>query len=323
MPLEALKVFCDLVEFRNFSKAAKANGLSQPTVTRTVQELETRLGGSLIDRSKRPLQLTELGQAYYDGCKRLLEQYIELEGSLRRGHEERAMTVRVAAIYSVGLGDMGQYIERFQARFPHARAQMEYLHPDQVYERVREGTADLGLLSFPARNRELAVLPWRDEEMIVVCSPSHPLARLKTVTPTRLDGEKYVAFDKGLVIRREVDRFLRQHGTAVDVQFEFDNIENIKKAIAIGAGIALLPEPTIRQELEAGTLRARPLAGGGLVRPLGIIHRRQTRLGQASLGLIDLLRENGTNGNGRSKTRAGERVGEPTPDLRAFARGRS
>src|SRR5437667_511858 len=301
MPLEALKVFCDLVNFRNFSRTAKANGLSQPTVTQMVQELESRLEGQLIDRSKRPLQLTTLGRAYYEGCKGLLDQYVELEGSLRRAHEARAMTVRVAAIYSVGLGDMGQYIERFQARFPHARAQMEYLHPDQVYQRVREGTADLGLLSFPARNREMAVLPWRDEEMVVACCPSHSLARLKFVPPARLDGEKYVAFDKGLVIRREVDRFLRQHGATVDVQFEFDNIENIKKAIAIGAGIALLPAPTLRQELEAGTLRARPLEGGGLVRPLGIIHRRQTRLGHASLGLIDLLRENGTNGNSRPR----------------------
>jgi DNA-binding transcriptional LysR family regulator len=301
MPLEALKVFCDLVSFRNFSKAAEANGLSQPTVTRMVQELETHLGGQLIDRSKRPLQLTALGRAYYDGCKGLLEQYVELEGSLRRAHEARAATVRVAAIYSVGLGDMGLYVERFQSRFPHARVQMEYLHPDQVYQHVHKGAADLGLLSFPSRNRELTVLPWRDEEMVVACCPSHPLARLKSVPPARLDGEKYVAFDKGLVIRREVDRFLRQHGAAVDVQFEFDNIENIKKAIAIGAGIALLPEPTLRQELEAGTLRARPLEGGGLVRPLGIIHRRQMRLGQASLGLIDLLRENGTNGTSRQR----------------------
>jgi len=301
MPLETLKVFCDLVNFRNFSKTAEANGLSQPTVTRMVKELEAHLGGQLIDRSKRPLQLTALGQAYYEGCKALLEQYVELEASLRRAHEARAATVRVAAIYSVGLGDMGLYIERFQSRFPHARVQMEYLHPDQVYQRIRMGAADLGLLSFPARNRELTVLPWRDEEMVVVCCPSHPLARSKIVRPSKLDGQKYVAFDKALVIRREVDRFLRQHGAAVDVQFEFDNIENIKKAIAIGAGIALLPQPTIRQELEAGTLRARPLQGGGLVRPLGIIHRRQTRLGQASLGLIDLLCENGTNGASRPR----------------------
>src|SRR5438552_7701627 len=129
MPLETLKVFCDLVNFRNFSKTAQANGLSQPTVTRMVQELETRLGGQLIDRSKRPLQLTALGQTYYEGCKDLLERYAELEASILRARAQMTLTVRVAAIYSVGLGDMGQYVLRFEALHPHVKVRIDYVHP--------------------------------------------------------------------------------------------------------------------------------------------------------------------------------------------------
>ncbi len=84
MRLEAIKVFCDLINSGSFSKAAEANDISQPAVSRIVHELEERLGGQLVDRSQRPLQLTALGQAYYEGCKRLLEQYLELEASLRQ-----------------------------------------------------------------------------------------------------------------------------------------------------------------------------------------------------------------------------------------------
>ena len=177
MELETIKVFCDLVSLGSFSKAAETNEISQPTVSRFIHQLEDRLGGQLIDRSKRPLQPTVLGQAYYEGCKRLLEQYAELEVSLRRAQSERALTVRVAAIYSVGLGDMGHYIERFQAENLHAKVQMEYLLPDQVYQRVRDELADIGLVSFPCRSRELFVLRWREEEMVVVCGPGHALAR--------------------------------------------------------------------------------------------------------------------------------------------------
>jgi DNA-binding transcriptional LysR family regulator len=294
MQLETIKVFCDLINLRSFSKAAKVNELSQPTVSRLVHYLEERLGGQLIDRSKRPLQPTALGQAYYEGSKRLLEQYTELEVSLRRAHAERALIVRVAAIYSVGLGDMGQYVERFQADNLDAKVQVEYLHPDQVYQRVRDELADLGLVSFPCRSRELTVLTWREEEMVVACAPGHSLARFKRIRPARLDGEKYVAFDKGLVIRREVDRFLRDQGVRSDVVFEFDNIENIKKAVEVGAGFALLPEPTLRQEIQAGTLLSLRLDGARMVRPLGIIHRRQHQLGNATRAFIDLLRTNGT-----------------------------
>src|SRR5947209_6835727 len=212
MHLEALKVFCDLASLRSFSKAAEANGLSQPTVTRLVQQLEERLGGSLIDRSKRPLQLTAMGRDYYAGAKRLLDQFIELEASLREEYAGPALTVRVTAIYSVGLWDMGQYVERFTVQFPHARVRLDYVHPKQVYERVLAGSAELGLVSYPARTRELEVLPWREERMVLACRPDHELAHARSVDPAGLDGERFVAFEHGLVIRQKVDRYLSEHG---------------------------------------------------------------------------------------------------------------
>ena len=292
MQLEALIVFCDLVRLRSFSKAAKANDKSQPAVSRIVHELEERLGVQLIDRSRRSLPLTPLGQLYYEGCKEFLEKYLELEGSIRqaRVQERLAVTVRVAAIYSVGLGNIRDYVARFQSQHTHARVQLDFLHPNQVYERVLASTADFGLVSYPRRTRELAVLPWREEEMIVACHPSHPLATSSGVEPARLDGQRFVAFDNGLVIRREVDRFLRSHGVNVEVVLEFDNIENIKRGIEVGAGLALLPRPMLAREVEAGTLCALPLRGCRLVRPLGIIHRRHHPPGPAALALIDLLR---------------------------------
>jgi DNA-binding transcriptional LysR family regulator len=297
MQVEALKLFCDVARLRSFSQAAAANGLTQSAASQTVHLLETRLSVQLIDRTKRPLQLTPLGQTYYEGCKRLVEQYLDLEASILHARAQLTPTVQVAAIYSVGLGDMGQYVERFAAVKPSAEVRLEYLHPDRVYEKVLGGTADLGLVSFPRRSRELTVLPWRDEEMVLACPPGHCLAERQAVRPADLEGEKYVGFPKGLVIRREVDRFLREQGVAVDVVHEFDTIENIKQAVVEGAGVALLPEPTLRREIEAGTLAALPLAGCRLVRPLGIIHRRHPGPGAAAGRFIELLRQNGSNGH--------------------------
>jgi DNA-binding transcriptional LysR family regulator len=308
MQLEAIKVFCDIASCRSFSKAAAANGLSQPAVSRIVHLLEARLNGQLIDRSRRPLRLTELGQAYYEGCRKLLEQYAELEASLIRAHPHLELTIRVAAIYSVGLGDMGQYVERFEQQHPHVKVHIDYLHPDLVYEQTLEGTSDFGLVSYPCASKQLAVLPWREEEMVVACSPSHPLAGLTTMPVSRLDGEKYIGFDRGLIIRREIDRFLRERGVSVEVVLEFDNIENIKKGIEIGAGLALLPEPTFRQEVRVGALRAIRLEGCKFARPLGVIHRRR-ELGTAAGDFINLLRGTGSlaagehNGNGTGSHR--------------------
>jgi DNA-binding transcriptional LysR family regulator len=157
---------------------------------------------------------------------------------------------------------------------------------------VLDGTVDLGLVSFPRHKANLVTLPWREEEMVVVCSPQHPLARHLAVKPEDLDGQKFVHFDRNLVIRRKVDRFLRAHHIAVDIALEFDNIENIKQAVALDAGVALLPEPTLRREVKARTLVALPLFGCQLTRPLGIIHRRRQGLSNAARCFVDLLRDN-------------------------------
>src|SRR5262249_37282857 len=155
------------------------------------------------DRSTRPPQPTAQGQLFYEGCKGVLEEYAELEARVRREPGRLAATCTVAAIYSVGLGDMGQLAERFRAAHPGGKVHVEYLPPDRVYERVLDGTADFGLVSWPKPTRKLAALPWREEEMVLACSPRHPLALRRTVDPAALSGEKYVGFDKGLAIRRE------------------------------------------------------------------------------------------------------------------------
>jgi len=290
MQFESLKVFCDVARQRSFSQAALANHVTQSAASQIVSQLERRMGVQLIDRSTRPLQLTGLGKTYYEGCKTLLEQYTELETSIRAAQAKLAGTLQVAAIYSVGLSDMGHHVERFQAQQPTVKVQLECLHPDRVYEKVLTGTADLGLVSFPRKSPKLTILPWREEEMVLACAPNHPLARRPGVLMANLEGAKYIHFDRYLGIRRVVDRFLREQGVHVEVVLEFDNIENIKQAIEIGRGVALLPEPTLRREVRGGTLVALPLVGARLVRPLGIIHRRQP-LSFAARRFMELLCE--------------------------------
>jgi len=292
----ALKVFCDVARLRSFSQAALANGVTQSAASQIVSQLEHRMGVQLIDRSTRPLQLTPVGQTFFDGCKALMQQYIELESQIRTSKVEITGSVQVAAIYSVGLIDMGQLVQRFVAEQPNAKAHIDYVHPDVVYEKVLEGTADFGLVSFPRKTPKLTAVPWREEEMVLACAPGHALAQHLAIEPHLLARQDYVHFERNLTIRREVDRFLRDHDAAVNVVMEFDNIENIKQAVAIGAGVALLPEPTLRREVEAGALVARPLTGGRLTRPMGIIYRRRPKLSATAERFLEMLRSENTNG---------------------------
>ena len=256
---------------------------------------------------------------YYEGCRELVEKYAELEATIRDAKEELDAIVQVVAIYSVGLGDMGNLVLRFKSQHANARVQIDYLHPVEVYERVSAGTADFGLVSYPRRSRELLVLPWREEEMVLACSPRHRLAGRASVEPGELASEPFIGFDKNLMIRRGVDRFLRDHGVAVEITHVFDNIESIKKAVELDAGVALLPFSTVHREVEAASLRAIPLAGCRFVRPLGIIQSRQHHLSSTDLRFRELLREFKTNDAASvplpaAHSRKGKRSFQPAPE---------
>ena len=301
MQLEALKIFCDVARLGSFSRGAEANDVLQSAASQTVHQLEKRLGVGLIDRSCRPWKLTPEGRTFYEGCRELVDRYFELETQVRGIHQTADAVVRVAAIYSVGLGDMSQLVQQFAALYPQARVQIEYLHPDRVYDGVLEEKVDLGIVSFPQARSEFTVTPWRQEPMVLVCHPQHRLAGQKKVALKQLAGEKFVGFDHDLTIRRKIDQFLKQHGVAVAVALEFDNVEAIKRAVEIASGISILPWPTLEQEVRSGSLVAVPLTPGGLVRPLGIIHRRGRKLYPTTARFVELLQTAGDGNGSRPK----------------------
>ena len=318
MQVEALSIFCDVVRHQSFSRGTAASAVSQSAASQAVRQIEKDLGTQLIDRPKRPWRLTEDGKIFFQGSQELVERYHELEDTIRRRQRSSGYTVRLASIYSVRLHDLSGYLDRFRASVPGADVEVAYMHPDQVYEQVLNDQCDLGLLSFANPCRELTAIPWEDQSMVVASLPDHRLVGASAGTllnPSDLSGEPFVTFDRGLPCRWELDRFLRRHDADVRIVAEFDNIENIKQAIEDGAGIAILPEPTLRREVESRTLVKVPLRQRPdvppLVRPVSIIHRRRQRLNPAVLKFITLLLEqrpidadNGVRASAQSKVGA-------------------
>jgi DNA-binding transcriptional LysR family regulator len=291
MNIETIRIFCDVVQHQSFSRGAAANEVSQSAATQSVHRMERHFGVQLVDRTKRPFVLTPEGQACYEGFREVLELYDSVEARVRSLRMEITGVVRLAAIYSVGLHDMSRCMQEFMRRYPKAKVRLEYLHPSRVYEAVLNSEVDMGIVSYPMPSPELNVVPLRSERMVVVCNPDHPLAKREAVTAEHLEGEDFIGFDRDLSIRKEVDRFLRQRSVNIHVVMEFDNIETIKQAVQIGAGVSILPEPTVRREAEAGSLAAVRLIAPELKRPIGIIHRSRKLFTPTASKLIELLRE--------------------------------
>ena len=284
-----LRLFKEIATTRSITRGAAHCGVSQSAASQHLQEVERRLGTSLLDRSKRPLDLTAAGRLYADYCREALrrQEEFELELEALKGHVEG--TVRVASIYSIGLSEMGHLQEEFRAAYPNAALHVDYMRPDRIYDAVENDAADLGLVSYPQPSREISAIPWREEEMQLAVPPDHLLAARAKAELADLHGQDFVGFDEDLSIRREIDRFLRARGVTVNPLLHFDNIQMIKEAVALGRGISILPARTMQAEIAQGRLAAVPLDAPGLVRPLGIVHRRHKKFNRAAQAFLELL----------------------------------
>jgi DNA-binding transcriptional LysR family regulator len=295
------KLFRDIAQTKSVSRGAASNGISQSAASQHILELEKKLGTSLLDRTTRPLALTTAGKLYFDLCRDVLRREEEFQAALDELKARVEGEVRVVSIYSIGLSEMSRLQDEFSVRFPNAQLHVDYLRPQKIYEALLADQADLGLVSYPEPTKELAVIPWREEEMVVAAAISHPLASKAVLLPADLDGQDFIGFDEDLSIRRELDRFFRDQGIEIRLAMQFDNIQMIKEAVALGSGISILPARTMLAEVEQGRLIAIPLHAPELVRPVGIVHRKRKRFNRAAQSFLELLQE------------TPERVGTPEP----------
>ena len=289
MNLESLHLYCDVIRSGSFSLGAAAHRISQSAASQAVRQLEEELSVQLIDRTKRPFMVTPEGRKFFEACLTLIESFEKAKADITAQRTLVGGAVRVAVIYSVGLQDMGFYTQQFTTRYPQARIRLAYLHPNAVVEAVINDEADLGILSFPTPHRSLTIIPWHFEPMVFVCHRTHPLAKKRTVSPREFAEERFVAFDPGLSIRKAIDKALRQRGVKMNVTMEFDNIETIKQAIVLQSGVSILPKPSVSREIENGLVSAVQLDMPELVRPIGIIHRRQRLLTPTADKLLEFL----------------------------------
>jgi len=289
MQIESLKVFCDVVESKSFSKAAVLNFISQSAVSQQIRSLEERYDHKLIERGKRNLTPTHAGQILYEVAKEITCRLDEMEHRLQRLSKSVAGTVRVATIYSVGLHELHPYITEFMRRYPGVRLRVEYNRANRIYDDVVGNATDIGIVAYPARRSGVEILPFRSDELVLVTPPDHPLGGFKKLELRKLTGQPFIAFDRDIPTRRAIDRIMRDLDVHPKIVMEFDNIETIKRAIEIGSGVSILPHMTVEREAALGTLHAVRFAKASYSRPLGVLIKRGREIPPAMQRFLDVL----------------------------------
>lgn len=295
MHIETLKTFCDLVETGSFSKAALLNFISQSAVSQQIKSLEQRFDQQLIERSQRNSAApTEAGKLLYAEFKEIVERFTAIESRLQAKSGVMTGTIRVATVYSIGLHELPPYIKTFIKEHPQVRVHIEYSRTDKVYEACLNNTIDFGIVALPLRKPNIAVIPLREDKLVVVCNPEHRLARGKRTSARRISikllaGEEFVAFERDIPTRKTIDRILKQHKVAVNYVMEFDNIETIKRSVEVGIGLSILPETAMANEVRTQLLVALNFSEGTFTRSIGIIHRKGKVFSTAAREFVNVL----------------------------------
>jgi LysR family transcriptional regulator, transcriptional activator of the cysJI operon len=291
MQIESLKVFCDLAETESFTKAAQINNVTQSAVSQQISSLERIFKALLIERSKKKFRLTREGQVLYDHSKQVIQTYEALHNKLQEIKDIISGTIRLATIYSIGLHDLPPYLKKFLKSYPTVNVHVEYRRANQVYEDVVGNVVDLGLVAYPTRDSKLEICALRKDPLVLICHPQHPLAKNKTVKLKHVSGQKFIGFEPDIPTRKALDKILKEHSVEVQHVMEFDNIETVKRAVEIDAGVAIVPQGTVIQEVAKQTLAQVYFEDGEFFRPLAVIYKRNKVLSPAMKQFISILKE--------------------------------
>lgn len=294
MQIESLKVFCDLAETESFTKAAQINSVTQSAVSQQISSLERQFKSLLIERSKKKFRLTREGQVLYDYSKQIIQTYDGLHSKLQEIKDIISGTIRVATIYSIGLHDLPPYIKRFLKDYPTVHVHVEYRRANQVYEDVFSNVVDLGLVAYPTKEAKLETVALRKDPLVLICHPQHPFAKQKTIKLKAITDQKFIGFEPDIPTRKAIDKVLKDQNIDVKTVMEFDNIETVKRAVEIDAGVSIVPLGTISQEISKQTLAAVAIEDAELFRPLAAIYKKGKVLSPAMKQFINILREGNT-----------------------------
>lgn len=288
MELAQLETFVAVAEEKGFSRAAARLHRTQPAVSHAVRKLEQELGETLFERSSREGTLTAAGEVLKDYALRLIKLRGEAQNavrelkSLERGRLELAAN-EYTCLYLLRI------LDRFQKMYPQIGVTVHRSLASKIPEQILERTAEIGVLSFrPDGGQFRSIVVYEDDSTFVV-SPGHPLARQAKVSIGDLGAENFIAHNVPSPLRQYVISAFARYKTPLNMGVELPSLEAIKRFVAMGNGVALVPGLTVEQELARGELIRIPVEGLQIARQLRIVHREEAILSHAALAFLKVI----------------------------------
>ncbi|AFL74105.1 LysR family transcriptional regulator [Thiocystis violascens] len=272
-----LQVFHTVARLLSFTKAAQTLHMTQPAVTFQVRQLEEHFNTRLFDRTHNRISLTDAGRKVCESADRIFELYAEMENAVR------GITGQISGVLTIGASTtIAEYmlpplLGDFKERYPEVAIHLKVSNTEGIVSMVENNAIDLGVVEAPVANKNLVVEICKQDYLVAIMPPSHPLASLPEVTFEQLLEYPFICREEGSGTREVIGDYLQQqpegHAT-LKIAMELGSPEALKGAVEAGMGVSVVSGTTVQKELKLGTLVALPL-DPPLARPFSFVHQKQ------------------------------------------------
>lgn len=289
MNLYQLKVFYFAAKYGSLSRAAEKLYITQPAVTKQIQQLQNYYGIKLLNRFGKKMVLTDAGKSLFSIAEKILELETRAEESIRDFQQLKSGHINIISSETFGAYYLPFILIRYIKKYPDIRISSNILPVDEVYQKVVSLNCDIGFVSYVIDDPRIIAQKVVEDSIVLIVSSSHPYSRKKVFYPSDLQDQIVVMHEEGSATRDIVDTFLRKNNVNVKIKFEFSNNEAIKRVVENGNEIALVSKNTAIEEIKTKKLVAIPSADKSLKRNFFLIYHRDKYFSKHLKNLIEMV----------------------------------
>ncbi|MFQ3565474.1 MAG: LysR family transcriptional regulator [Aggregatilineales bacterium] len=287
-----MRIFAVVVQEGSFSAAAQRLYLTQPAISQHIADLEARLGISLFVRGRRGVILTPQGQVLYRYAEQIFSLIAEAERAVMNADGLAEGQLIIGATPGAGAYLLPEWVRAFRARYPVILVTIQTAVTGHIIRDLKAQRLDLGIVEGEIKAhqvRGLTVIPFQKVEQYIVVGPQHPWRGRASIPITALIDQPIVMRPQGSQTRLWLEKSLRRLGLSAQIEAEYDNLESIKRAVAGGKGVAILPDYAVQQETAHGALWRISIEGAPLMRTLKLLHPRTTHMSATASAFLKVL----------------------------------
>lgn len=289
MTVRHMKIFLEVYQKQNITRAAEKLHMTQPAVTRAIREIEDHYGVRLFERINRRLSVTECGKQFYEQALHIVDAFDTMEKGLLNW--DTMGVLRIGASITLGNFMLPQLVCRFQRQRPQMQVQAMISNGAKLQQALLENRLDIALIEGGTSNPNLHMESFGGDHLVLILPPEHPLLARDKIRLEDLLQYPFLLRERGSAGRTLLDNVFNQQGAVLHPLWESASTQAIVKAVSVGVGISFLPEQLVRQDLAAGRVCTRDIADESFARQYYLVWHKNKYLTKSMLSFISLCKE--------------------------------